>query len=118
MGLPHLGVVGLFVEQGRSRECLERENIPVNEYSLYTSKAAKEKEKEKKLGFEISVVCGFFFCIWSITMKFQPPFLILLRYSFNSLRPNFPSIVLNAGGCSKVPTFDVSSVYLDLGQKT
>ena len=59
--------------------------VPINEYSLYTSEAAKEKEKEKKLGFEISVVCGFFFCIWSITLKVQPPFIILLRYSFISL---------------------------------
>ena len=40
------------------REC---PSVPVNEYSLYTSEAAKEKEE--KLGLEISVVCGFFFYI-------------------------------------------------------
>ena len=38
-----------------ARECT---SVPVNEYSLYTIEVAKEKEN--KLGFEISVFCGFF----------------------------------------------------------
>ena len=39
--------------QRHGKDVRECPSVPVNEYSLYTIKAVKEKEK--KLGFEISV---------------------------------------------------------------